>query len=307
MTPLLTVIIPFKNEGIEVFNTLNSIKETSECLIDIILVNDGSDDGYDSQTIASHFNANYIVHELSKGVAASREDGISACKTEYFIFLDAHMRSFTQNWDTLILNELRKDHRAIYCALTTALDRDGQPMNVNHCGLGVTLNIDDLSYTWNTIDLDPNNSVCEIGCVMGASYSSNLSYWKKLQGLKGLRGYGYDEQFISLKAFMEGGCSKVIKTTIFGHIFRSYNEVPYMMNSSNFVFNQLYIAELLLPQKKKIAFFRNIKSLCDADVFNKSISEIQVLRKEIKDIKNYYNSIFTRTYEDYENENLKYK
>ena len=57
---------------------------------------------------------------------------------------------------------------------------------------------------WNTKDPDPEENVVDIVCLLGAAYACNKSYWKYLGGLMGLRAYGLDEQFISIKVWMEG-------------------------------------------------------------------------------------------------------
>lgn len=108
----LTIIIPFRNEGIEVYNTVKSIKETSDLDFDIILINDGSDDGFDYKSISKMFQTEYIEHLTGIGVAASRNEGVLHCKTEYFLLLDAHMRAYTANWTSLIIQELRKDKKS---------------------------------------------------------------------------------------------------------------------------------------------------------------------------------------------------
>ncbi len=44
---ILTVIIPFLNEKYEVENTVQSIKAHSSDRVEIMLINDASDDGFD--------------------------------------------------------------------------------------------------------------------------------------------------------------------------------------------------------------------------------------------------------------------
>ena len=48
----MTVIIPFLNEGIEVGETIKSIKSHTTIPFDIILINDASTDGYNYGQIA---------------------------------------------------------------------------------------------------------------------------------------------------------------------------------------------------------------------------------------------------------------
>ncbi|MDR2409006.1 MAG: glycosyltransferase, partial [Bacteroidales bacterium] len=105
----LTVIIPFINEKYEVENTLESIRSHSEENIDIILINDASDDNFDYQTVAEKYQTTYILNEKRLGVAASRELGIKLCRTAYFLLLDAHMRFYDDIWYQRIIAELDVD------------------------------------------------------------------------------------------------------------------------------------------------------------------------------------------------------
>lgn len=57
----LTIIIPFLNEKIEVENTLNSIFSHTSEDIDIIVINDCSDDGYDYDALEKKYSIIYIT------------------------------------------------------------------------------------------------------------------------------------------------------------------------------------------------------------------------------------------------------
>lgn len=292
----LTVIIPFRNEGIEVYNTIKSIKETSDVDFDIILINDGSNDDYDYKRISEKFHTEYIEHLTGMGVAASRDIGVLHCKTDYFMFLDAHMRAFTPKWTSIIINELKKNKQAILCCQTISIDKNGKQTNPRAKGYGAHINFVDLSYDWNHTDFSQEEFVVDIPCIMGASYASNKEYWKRLHGLKGLRSYGYDEQLISMKTMLEGGKCKLIKTIVFGHLFRTLKDVPYRIDTVDYVFNQLYIIELFYPKNKKIAFFRWIKNQCEEKVFNQAVNEIIKIQAEIYNERVYYEQIFIKDF-----------
>lgn len=296
MTPILTIIIPFKNEENEVYNTVKSLIEQAGQEVHLILINDASDDKFDYKSIADSFNGEYIEHSQPWGVAASREHGVSLCKTEFFIFFDAHMRAFTPDWATIVLKELQKEQQTIFCCATVAISKNDTKKASSIKGFGVTLDLQDLTYHWNEIDPLPHNTTCNIPCIMGASYACNISYWKRIHGVAGLHGYGYDEQFISIKASLEGGYCKIIKNVIFGHLFRVFKEVPYVINLKDVIFNQLYITELLYPEYLKRAVFYNIRRLSDIEHFTQAIEEIEKIRDEIASAKIYYNSIFTRNF-----------
>lgn len=292
----LTIIIPFRNEGIEVYNTVKNVKETSDANIDIILINDGSDDNFDYGNIAQMFHAEYIQHLNGKGVAASRNEGVLHCKTDFFMFLDAHMRAFTPNWTSILINELKKDMRAVFCCQTVSIDKNGTITNPRAKGYGVHIDFNNLLCDWNNIDPSGMQSVSKIPCIMGASYASNKRYWNKIHGLNGLRSYGFDEQLISMKTILEGGSCKIIKDIVFGHMFRILKDVPYKIDTVDYVFNQLYIIELFYPIEQKIPFFRWIKSQCEEQKFNLAVDEIIKIQEEISNEKKYYKELFNNDF-----------
>lgn len=297
MNPLLTIIIPFKNEGEEVHNTVQSLLEQAGCDVSLILINDASDDGFDYKSVAESFGAIYVEHSTTYGVAASREHGIALCATEYFIFFDAHMRAFTENWASKLLKHLKGNRQVVFCCATSAITKENKATTSNIIkGYGATIDLTTLQCSWNQIESSTNTPVVKTPCIMGASYASNISYWKRLRGLSGLRGYGYDEPFISMKVALEGGECQVIKDIIFGHIFRKVENVPYTMNDVDVTFNALYIAELLYPPTIKASFFHNLKCLVEESCFEKAMKAIKEYRDMIMEAKTYYKSIFTRNF-----------
>lgn len=133
-----------------------------------------------------------------------------------------------------------------------------------------------MSYDWNNTNFYHEQSVADIPCIMGASYASNKEYWNRIHGLNGLRSYGCDEQLISMKTILEGGSCKIIKNIVFGHIFRILKEVPYKIDSVDYIFNQLYIIELFYPREDKINFFGGLK------INVKKVSLVKLLKRLLK-------------------------
>ena len=105
----LTIIIPFLNEGAEVENTVVSIRETTINDPHILLINDGNYDGFDYESIALRHNCNYFKNEKRLGSAPSRDIGVAACETPYFLFLDGHMRLYEKGWDDRIVRLLSEN------------------------------------------------------------------------------------------------------------------------------------------------------------------------------------------------------
>lgn len=300
----LTVIIPFRNEGDEVKNTVSSLLKYAGDEIELILINDDSSDGYDYKQIADNFNATYIENERNLGVATSRDIAVDICQTDYFVMFDAHMRAFTPNWVMLLLKELEKDQRSVLCCTTVVLDKNATLVDsLDSGGYGVTMHLPELSYDWNTIwkdDIDNNNAMT-INCIMGASYACNVKYWKYIKGLRGLKSYGLDEQLISIKVFLEGGRCKVLRNIIFGHIFRVAEMVPYTIKSSDYLFNILYLIESFFTDEMKIAKFRELKHSYSDEIFQESLLLLSNHKNEIKEMGTYYSKIFTKKISDISN------
>lgn len=296
MNSELTLIIPFLNEGKEVYNTVESFVKTADRDIKIILINDCSTDNYDYRTIAQFFNAIYIEHKERKGVAASRDEGVSICETKYFLMLDAHMRAFQTNWTSTILNAMEDDEKLLLCCATKGLNVDGVIESHEQIGYGAYIDFSDLSVHWiDKLDkLQKNATVVDIPCVLGASYVCEKKYWLYLKGLSGLINYGLDEQLISLKVWQEGGRCKVIKDIAFGHIFRTFDKVPYPTSTVEFVANQFFIMELFGGRNDLIHFYNKRVREVGNEVCHSAINILSQKRNYILEQKYYYQEIFTR-------------
>jgi glycosyltransferase involved in cell wall biosynthesis len=230
----LTVIIPFLNESKEVYNTVKNLRENSDYDFDLILINDNSTDSYDYESVAGEYSARYIEHKERIGVAASRDEGVRLCNTDCFLFLDAHMRLYRRDWVKLLLEELDKEDKSLLCGATITLDVEGNEKTDRPIGYGAFFNFGDLSIHWLCESSMPEGDIAEIPCVLGASYACKKDYWLHLHGLDGLKSYGYDEQLISLKVWLDHGKCKVVKNLKFGHIFRDKELVPYEISDRDF-------------------------------------------------------------------------
>lgn len=95
---LLSVLIPFINEGEEIINTVREVRRTVSYNVDIIVVDDASNDGIDYKSLLEPYNVIYIRNNTNKGSALSRDICVDNCHSPYFLFLDAHMRLYEYNW-----------------------------------------------------------------------------------------------------------------------------------------------------------------------------------------------------------------
>ncbi len=87
----VSVIIPVYNAESYLEKCLNSIMDQTYKNIEIIIVNDGSEDGSE-KIIVSKMKEDTRIHYISKsnqGVSAARNEGISRAKGDYLVFIDA--------------------------------------------------------------------------------------------------------------------------------------------------------------------------------------------------------------------------
>jgi glycosyltransferase involved in cell wall biosynthesis len=285
----LTVIIPFLNEGKEVEDTLCSIRDTAGNSVDILLINDCSTDKYDYEKAAHLYNAGYYKNEERKGVAMSRDWGISIIDTPYFLLMDGHMRFFQNNWVEEILNAVKSNERAVYCCSC----KDLAKLQNSKGGHGAFMyffqaektNI--LSLEW-IVDIPDEASIIDIPCVLGANYAASKDYWLYLKGLQGLKYYSCDEQYISIKTWMEGGRCRLIKNVETGHLFRE--KAPYEIMQSNFFYNKLLMIETLFPEELRKKLIRSMKAMNYAE-YVRVKSELDQNKQEVEMLRSYYAKI----------------
>lgn len=297
----LTIIIPFLNEKYEVEETLKSIRDYSDNQVEILLINDASDDGFDYTSVAEKYGAFYFENSNRIGVAASRDKGVSICKTDYFLLLDAHMRFYDKLWAGRILEELHNDPTLFLCCQTKALRRvngllaeDTKSRGVSY---GAYVRLEDAVNLFEPKWIvkkpaDPSLTTLPVPCVLGAGYACSKTYWLYLKGLEGLMQYGNDEAYISMKVWMAGGSCKLVTDVEIGHIYRHIH--PYTRDNVWSLYNRLFLSEIFLPQKAQ----KRILSIWRLFYEKKIIAEVQYRlfenSKQIDSLKAYYQRIFIK-------------
>lgn len=255
---LLTCIITFKNEGEEVEKTVASILATTKAS-KILLINDGSDDGYDYKSLARIYFCEYIENEKSLGVASSRDLGVSLTTTKYFVLLDAHMRFYTMNWDEKIVGILNSNEKSIVTTNSVEIRKNGNTYwnedgrDVRAVGGGNGAFISFLGsqmylpiFNGCTNEKEGDEPVI-VSTVFGAVYASSVEFWNKIGGLHGLVSWGYDETLMSIKTWLSGGKCILLRDVLVGHIYRSIS--TYKVDNHDVLSNQLYIMYLFDDEK----------------------------------------------------------
>jgi glycosyltransferase involved in cell wall biosynthesis len=88
--PHVTIVIPCFNQGEFIKDALLSIFEQTVSDFDIVIIDDGSDDGVTSEILDSlRLPRVDVIHQQNTGLAGARNRGIAAARGEYVVTLDA--------------------------------------------------------------------------------------------------------------------------------------------------------------------------------------------------------------------------
>jgi glycosyltransferase involved in cell wall biosynthesis len=89
-TGLLSVVIPYYNMGEFLPETINSIRSSGYPQLEIIIVNDGSDDTESLDVLKQYTQdpAIRVIHQKNEGLALARNAGALASNGEFLAFLD---------------------------------------------------------------------------------------------------------------------------------------------------------------------------------------------------------------------------
>lgn len=293
MSNKFTVIIAFRNEGDEVTNTISSILEKAHYSPEIILVNDNSDDNYDYESVAKRFNCRYIELYQAIGPARARNVGVHACRTEFFILMDAHMRIYDNSWDDIIMSILPANpHSIIGAATINTADLDPKIKKPKITGgeYGAYVNFapgEEYTLKWASqapvLDDAPEN-LQPIISVLGAFYATSKTHWHAIGGLDGLDGYGFEETWLSLKTWLSGGHCYNLKDFATGHLYRK--TPPTKINSEKYYANQLLMIHFFTEKPEDIKTYeKNLSQKIGEEMFNKSQ---KIFQENFNKLANFY-------------------
>lgn len=293
-TNKLTVVMPFKNEGEEVANTVKSIRDTAGMSVDIIAIDDDCDDGFDYEGSLRGMNVTYVRNSYRLGASLSKERGAQLAKTPYFILLDAHMRFYDSEWATYIVRELDANPQRLLCCKSVCLQKDEKGIVSVHpksySPQGAYLSFCSNKYVpaidWNNYtECLPTCAENQIPCVLGAGYVTSKSYWNKIRGLQGLLHYGCEEAYISIKAWKEGGGCYLLPNLTIGHIYRK--KFPYPVYSFQCIYNNLIISELLFPTSER-CYAKAVAWNLSKDTYFKAMEYMSLHKNELDKLAKHY-------------------
>lgn len=298
----ITIIMPFLNEDNEPIETVKSIYETANSsLFDIIAIDDGS---VKPINFGSFKDVKCLRNDNRIGVDGCRQLGANMTETPYFFILDAHMRFKNDNWLEKMIDALEREPETAWC--TVCLGLGYGTMNVNESKgkyYGATM-----------LFVDPNAQLSrparevlepkwadrkegveyELPCILGANYGFSKKWFDYIGGLKGLQMWGTSEPFLSLKTWMAGGKCKIKTDIEIGHKFR--DNAPYRTGVYYLVYNKIFLCKTILPEDLGNKLINYLPK--DSSFYN-AMKEIENNQAKIISDKDYYQSIFKYSIDDY--------
>lgn len=286
--PQLTAVICFANEGDEVELTVAGIRDTCGEEVEILLINDASDDGRDYETVADRYGCRYFVNEAQIGPAHSRHKGLTWAKTDNVILLDAHMRFYADDWHKAINETIERDPYALYCTRSRPL-RPGGERSPAEIGLGASIKMDEplfqdwLKADWN-IKPRGEGPTMYVPCVLGGCYAFRRDFMLSFAGYRGLHRYGGEEPLISIKAWLVGGSCQLINDVEIGHIYRAGKPAPWRDTIKYFHFNKLVTARVLMDDSGFAIALEKLEALPEApdvrDVYKSREALVNTARRD---------------------------
>ncbi len=243
-----SIIIASRNEGIMLKQTIDSIKRTPTRIpYEIIVVDDGSRD--DSFAWIHETNDNQIIKAQTEGlgIAPARNIGANMATGEILVFCDAHievepywldeftrvMGSFGAEAVSPAFKEMDyvKSRLKRFDFLAAAHSRVKNPLM---CGR----TLDSLSSTkW----LPMSTAPFETPILSGGCWAVRAEVFRAVGGYEAaFRGYGGDEEEISLKLWLNGYTLYATPHTCVAHYFRP--SAPYKLQLADLLHNRFYTA-----------------------------------------------------------------
>jgi len=114
----------------------------------------------------------------------------------------------------------------------------------------------------------------EIPSILGACYFMTKKWFNHIRGLNGLRMYGSDEEFLSLKTWALGGKVKIIKEIETGNVYHIQKNYPDMF--SDIMYNKLFVAFTLLDWDKAYNLMHKFKYIKDFEKYYRIVQTMLI-------------------------------
>jgi GT2 family glycosyltransferase len=229
--PLVSIIIPVKNEGDNVRSTIMSLFNSRTSFpYEVIVVDDASTD-HCCHFLSQQPKSPQITLITTEGIgaAAARNLGAERARGSYFIFCDAHL-TFENFWiDRLMEMVLAKKADGVAPGIAS--------MTEPH-KIGYGQNLDQrLGITWNPHPQKP----IPVAILPGGCFLVSKEVFQKVGGFdRGFRVWGFEDIEFSIKMWLFGYTCMVQPSVKILHLFRQTH--PYSVVHEHVYYNMLRMA-----------------------------------------------------------------
>lgn len=238
---MISVIIPFLNEGIETSKTVISLQQTIGCEYEIILVDDCSSDYRNGNRFVGS-GAKYFRMDQRKGTPYCRDFGVSQAKYDNILMVDAHM-SFEQGFDDPLIKQLILEPKTIVCSTCKSMNGGDGYSGAEILKKGIYFGRNEIFIE---IGLPKKEGTYEVPCIIGAFYGFNKEWYNYIGGFQGLKYWGNIQTFVSAKSKFFGGNVKVMSDITSYHLFKK--KQTYKALNNYVTYNKLFILSTLFPE-----------------------------------------------------------
>jgi glycosyltransferase involved in cell wall biosynthesis len=276
-----SIILPCKNEGDNVRNTLDSLQSTvTSVKYEIIVVDDGSRDG-SVESIQNYpkYNRVRFFKTDSIGSAKARNFGAEQANGDFLVFCDAHV--FVEAfWLDKLLSSFTSSKVGAVSPGIAPHD------NVGAVGYGQSMT-ERLEAKWHIVKPQDNTEVTLVpgGCVVFPK-----EVFQEIGGFnKGFRVWGLEDLEISYRTWIMGYTCLVNPQVKVLHVFRPKH--PYRVTMDDVNYNMIYMAFAHFRQERITKVLEMVKNY---STFNKVLTE--VVFSDVWEQRQYYEGI--RKYDD---------
>lgn len=264
--PLVSVIIPVKNEGINIFNTVKSVLGASNTTpYEVVVVDDGSRDRCCRFLSGSTSSGKVrLITTQGLGAARARNAGAAHARGEIFIFCDAHI-FVEDHWIDRLIEPLLDGKLDAVCPGIAPHDRP------NDVAGGFTWD-EKLKFTW--LPRPPKLSLTPLlpgGCLaVKAGVFFDVGEFDR-----GFVVWGREDEEISLKMWLFGYRLGVNPGVRILHVFRERH--PYTVTWENVDHNLLRMAYSHFRSERIAKAIELIKNHPDSHRVERRVVESDVL------------------------------